>query len=108
MGRFRAPWARAYRRHLFCCLRLSTPSEKSWSSAWADSERPGPAPIADIYFAVCDCQRRRRRVGVPHGPIQSALGPRLSPTFILLFAIVNAVGEELEFRMLIFGGLLVQ
>lgn len=47
-------------------------------------------------------------VQADHGPIQDVLGPELSPLLTPVFALVNACGEELEFRMLIFGGLLSQ
>jgi len=43
-----------------------------------------------------------------HGPIQDALGPVLTPALVIAFAVINAVGEELEFRMLYFGGLVAE
>ena len=40
-----------------------------------------------------------------HGPIQKALAPMLSPATIVPVAVANALSEELEFRVLLCGGL---
>jgi len=71
-----------------------------WPLAWA--------VLCVVLSTVALCGWSLLWVGGDHGPIQDALGPRLSPAFILLFAGVNALGEEVEFRMLQFGGLLAQ
>lgn len=44
--------------------------------------------------------------GGEHGQIQDILGPYLSPSRILPFALVNAAMEEIEFRGVIMGSLL--
>jgi len=52
-----------------------------------------------IIWSVCWVQGK-------HGSIQDSMGPTLSPLRIVLYSIINGIGEELEFRMLIFGGLM--
>lgn len=41
-----------------------------------------------------------------HGPIQDGLAPMLSPAGVLPLAVANALGEEVEFRVLLLGALL--
>eukprot|EP00401_Gymnodinium_catenatum_P003613 CAMPEP_0117520564 /NCGR_PEP_ID=MMETSP0784-20121206/33231_1 /TAXON_ID=39447 /ORGANISM="" /LENGTH=557 /DNA_ID=CAMNT_0005316557 /DNA_START=159 /DNA_END=1829 /DNA_ORIENTATION=+ len=50
----------------------------------------------------------RQYVKGNHGPVQNMLGPMLAatPALIIPFAVVNAIAEEVEFRMLLQGSLL--
>ncbi|CAK8994341.1 unnamed protein product [Durusdinium trenchii] len=41
-----------------------------------------------------------------HGPIQNALAPLMSPVTVFPFAVLNALREELQFRMVFLGALI--
>lgn len=43
-----------------------------------------------------------------HGRIQESMGPTLTPARVVIYSVINGIGEELEFRMLIFGGLVAR
>mmetsp|Transcript_54015 Transcript_54015/g.101316 ORF Transcript_54015/g.101316 Transcript_54015/m.101316 type:complete len:290 (+) Transcript_54015:24-893(+) len=63
----------------FICVVISTLALVGWSKLWVRGD---------------------------HGPIQDFLAPLLSPASVLPFAVVNAFREEIQFRMLLLGGIL--
>merc|ERR1711957_651519 len=87
--------------------------EARFGAGWGDKAEGGAlsvvvALVGAVLFSAAIVAWSAFYVEGDHGPIQVSMGPTMSPMKIVFYSIINGIGEELEFRMLLLGGLIAR
>jgi membrane protease YdiL (CAAX protease family) len=87
--------------------------EARFGAGWVDKAEGGALSVAvalvgAVLFSAAIVAWSVFWVKGEHGPIQASMGPTMSPMRIVIYSIINGIGEELEFRMLLLGGLVAR